>query len=283
MAKNSVTDYDTTAANNAEVGGIAIEGSDNVANFDNALREIMSHIADGTTMKTHVGLANVDNTPDADKPVSTAQQTALNAKFNSAGGTISGGARIAGGSLTGDFSLAFDADGAKAQSFANLPIILNPLGNPVLIGTTSKGSATNGDLVVDGGVFLGGTAAANKLDDYEVGSFTPTDASGAGLVFSFSEGHYVVIGDYVFVNFRVQYPSTSDTNSASIGGLPFSQSGTNSGYPGGIAHYQSTGSNTYTFRRSTSTSSFIAELGSVQTNAQVSGTNLQVNYSYIRA
>lgn len=30
--------------------------------------------------KTHVGLANVDNTTDANKPVSTAQQTALDAK-----------------------------------------------------------------------------------------------------------------------------------------------------------------------------------------------------------
>jgi hypothetical protein len=49
MAKNSVTDYDTTAANNTDVGGIAIEGSDNVANFDNALREIMKQIADLNT------------------------------------------------------------------------------------------------------------------------------------------------------------------------------------------------------------------------------------------
>jgi hypothetical protein len=32
--------------------------------------------------KTHVGLGNVDNTSDADKPVSTAQQTALNGKAN---------------------------------------------------------------------------------------------------------------------------------------------------------------------------------------------------------
>ena len=32
--------------------------------------------------KTHVGLGNVDNTSDADKPVSTAQQTAINAKAN---------------------------------------------------------------------------------------------------------------------------------------------------------------------------------------------------------
>jgi hypothetical protein len=46
MTKNAITDYDTDPANNTDVGNIAIEGSDNVANFDNALRENMSHLAE---------------------------------------------------------------------------------------------------------------------------------------------------------------------------------------------------------------------------------------------
>ena len=40
--------------------------------------------------KTHVGLGNVDNTSDANKPVSTATQTALDAKLSLAGGTMTG-------------------------------------------------------------------------------------------------------------------------------------------------------------------------------------------------
>jgi hypothetical protein len=40
--------------------------------------------------KTHVGLANVDNTSDANKPVSTAQQTALDAKAPLASPTFTG-------------------------------------------------------------------------------------------------------------------------------------------------------------------------------------------------
>lgn len=40
--------------------------------------------------KTDVGLANVDNTADASKPVSTAQQTALDAKVTKAGDTMTG-------------------------------------------------------------------------------------------------------------------------------------------------------------------------------------------------
>lgn len=40
--------------------------------------------------KTMVGLSSVDNTADTDKPVSTAQQTALDTKLNLAGGTMTG-------------------------------------------------------------------------------------------------------------------------------------------------------------------------------------------------
>jgi len=40
--------------------------------------------------KSMVGLGNVDNTADIDKPVSTAQQTALDTKLNLAGGTMTG-------------------------------------------------------------------------------------------------------------------------------------------------------------------------------------------------
>jgi hypothetical protein len=40
--------------------------------------------------KTTVGLSNVDNTSDASKPISTAQQTALNGKVNDTGDTMTG-------------------------------------------------------------------------------------------------------------------------------------------------------------------------------------------------
>lgn len=43
-----------------------------------------------THVKADVGLGNVDNTSDANKPVSTAQQTALNLKANLAGPTFTG-------------------------------------------------------------------------------------------------------------------------------------------------------------------------------------------------
>ena len=50
---------------------------------------------------TEIGLGNVDNTSDAAKPVSTAQQAALDLKLNRSGGSVSGDLEVAG---EGNFS-----------------------------------------------------------------------------------------------------------------------------------------------------------------------------------
>jgi hypothetical protein len=61
---------------------------------------------------THVGLGNVNNTSDANKPVSTAQQTALDAKLNINGaGVVSGSGQINVASTTGDIALGTRTSG----------------------------------------------------------------------------------------------------------------------------------------------------------------------------
>ena len=57
--------------------------------------------ATGGISKAEVGLGNVDNTADSAKPVSTAQQTALDAKANKSGDIFSGNVGIGASSLTG--------------------------------------------------------------------------------------------------------------------------------------------------------------------------------------
>lgn len=47
MAKNAFTDWDTTASNNTDVGGIGILGTNAVSNFDDALRTIMAQLRSG--------------------------------------------------------------------------------------------------------------------------------------------------------------------------------------------------------------------------------------------
>lgn len=49
MAKNSIRDYDTSAAGNTDIGGIGVQGTNAVSNFDGAFREIMKQIADWNT------------------------------------------------------------------------------------------------------------------------------------------------------------------------------------------------------------------------------------------
>jgi hypothetical protein len=56
--------------------------------------------------KSQVGLGNVDNTSDADKPVSTATQTALDAKLSLAGGTMTGNVAFSGSSVITDGTYA---------------------------------------------------------------------------------------------------------------------------------------------------------------------------------
>ena len=77
------------------------------------------------------------------------------------------------------------------------------------------------DLYLSGGVYLGGTGAANLLDSYEEGSWTPTVAGDAtGVIDTGTQGsYYTKVGNLVtiYMNFRV----TTNFTSSSIGGLPF--------------------------------------------------------------
>lgn len=62
----------------------------------------------------------------------------------------------------------------------------------------------------------------NTLDDYEEGTWTATDQSGAGLSLTQTvAGTYTKIGDMVFAQIGITYPSTANGLAAIIGGLPY--------------------------------------------------------------
>jgi hypothetical protein len=46
VAKDVITSYSTTNASNTDVGGVDIQGTAAVSNFDNAVRELMTHLAE---------------------------------------------------------------------------------------------------------------------------------------------------------------------------------------------------------------------------------------------
>ena len=67
---------------------------------------------------------------------------------------------------------------------------------------------------------------ANTLDDYEEGTWTPTDNSGASLTFTVNANQYTKVGRAVTVNFEITWPSTADGSVVSVS-LPFSANANN--------------------------------------------------------
>lgn len=122
---------------------------------------------------------------------------------------------------------------------------------------------------------------ANTLDDYEEGSWTPTDASGAGLTFSAAYGYYIKVGKMVYVQAKIIYPSTGSSANNSLGGLPFAMNNSNPyNFPVGAC---SANTNTNALRAygAGSTFSFLNTSDSIATNASLSGANINFNLTYI--
>jgi hypothetical protein len=70
---------------------------------------------------------------------------------------------------------------------------------------------------------VSGTAhhSADSLDWYEEGTWTPADASGAGLSFTSVSATYTRVGNMVFARAAFTFPATANTAANLIGGLPY--------------------------------------------------------------
>jgi hypothetical protein len=88
-----------------------------------------------------------------------------------------------------------------------------------------NGNTTVTSLITESGITFPATQVAsadvNTLDDYEEGTWTPADGSGAGLTFAQNAGSYTKIGKQVTCHMAVEYPSTVSGINAVISGLPF--------------------------------------------------------------
>ena len=120
-------------------------------------------------------------------------------------------------------------------------IIGNAGSNGDLVFSTNNGSSQGTRLRIldDGGIcFNSDTAAANALDDYEEGTYTPTDQSGAGLsLTNNTTARYTKIGRMVYVQFDITWPSTSSSATAGFS-LPFSLQVS---YGGGVINWTDRG------------------------------------------
>jgi hypothetical protein len=90
--------------------------------------------------------------------------------------------------------------------------------NAIKLTTASTG------VNVTGGIGLGGTGAANILDDYEEGTWTPTiyGTTTAGTTTYFQQaGTYTKVGRLVTVQIFLNITGQTGAGSVRLGGLPF--------------------------------------------------------------
>ena len=141
-------------------------------------------------------------------------------------GTAVGSIGTVGGVLTignGDTGLLFSGSGDYITP--RNPTTQAGRDAAINLGT---GSDRFKDLYLSGGVYLGGTGAANLLDDYEKGNWTPIFNNFSATGTTTNAGLYVKVGNLVYVELNLDLSSPSYTGGGSgtyITGLPFSIAG----------------------------------------------------------
>lgn len=123
---------------------------------------------------------------------------------------------------------------------------------------------------------------ANTLDDYEEGTWTPTDASGASLSLSNTSGNcfYTKIGRVVIACFRFTYPSTANGSFATIGGLPFTSASATVSIQGGFFVEQTYTAGAMINTIQNTTTGYILNTSGVATNANVSAKDFRGVFVY---
>ncbi|WMM95025.1 hypothetical protein HTVC304P_gp42 [Pelagibacter phage HTVC304P] len=94
--------------------------------------------------------------------------------------------------------------------------------------TLGRSNTRFADLYLGGGLYVGGTGTANKLEDYEEGTYTPTySASGGGSAnYAGRTGNYVKVGKIVHIQIRLMTTTESFSGDITVTGLPFTSDST---------------------------------------------------------
>ena len=103
MAKNNVTQYDTTAANNTDVGGISIAEGMSPSNVNNAMRELMKQTADWVSGSQAITKLTTTGTVEPGGDTAAGTNAAI-------GYTAAEGLILTGQGSTSDLTVKNDAD-----------------------------------------------------------------------------------------------------------------------------------------------------------------------------
>jgi len=104
------------------------------------------------------------------------------------------------------------------------------------VGPTEKLDVVGGNIRIDNGNLVIGTSGkgidfsatshpagmtSELLADYEEGTWTPIDGSGASLVLTVASASYTKVGRLVEASFAITFPVTASAAAIRLGGLPF--------------------------------------------------------------
>lgn len=121
----------------------------------------------------------------------------------------------------------------------------------------------------------------NALDDYEEGTWTVTDVSGAGLALTVSSGNYTKIGRRVSASTFVTFPATGSGSNAAFGGLPFTSQATAQNVSGClIASSSETTLSSMFVTASATTIGLLNSAGAPLTDATLSGDTIRFDCLY---
>lgn len=128
----------------------------------------------------------------------------------------------------------------------NLTVSNNIAGAGTISGTNITASGTlgvTGLITASGGMAVGGTGAANTLDDYEEGDFTPTLSPGSGSYTTLTlTGKYTKVGRLVSVQMNLTITASGTASgSATVSNLPFASVGSWNRMPNKWRENQATG------------------------------------------
>lgn len=282
MAKDKITEYDATAANNTVVGDVNLaENSALPSDMNNAVRELMSHLknfSDGTDAIDALdvtGAATIGGaftSPGIDDNANATAITIDSSENVMIGTTDSTPIGSGGIALRNEGRIDVSRDGAVVANFErrtnngamvqfykdghvvgqilcsdgsriklslggnNNAGITGGTGDDVILPTLNHSTSDNtvdigssgvrfNSMYLGGNLYLGGTAAANGLDMYEEGSWTPAlsfGGSAAGIVYTVATGAYTRIGRQVTCMFDLRLSNNgSGSGSALLTGLPF--------------------------------------------------------------
>ena len=115
-------------------------------------------------------------------------------------------------------NLTFNSSNIETLTVNNLTAN-NLVSNQAIISTEAVNTSNIINATVD---FLHLGSISPLSSYYAITAFTPTDLSGASLVFTNVTGYFSKIGNIVTIQFQLTYPTNSSSAQSVIGNLPYS-------------------------------------------------------------